>query len=54
MSFGITELSIILLIIILIFGTKKLRNLGHDFGAAIKSFRDTIKDNDKIEKNSGP
>ncbi len=44
MSFGITELIIILLIIILLFGTKKIRNLGHDFGSAIKSFRGAISD----------
>ncbi len=56
MSFGITELSIILLIIILIFGTKKLRNLGYDFGTAIKSFRDAISNENKervdIEKKT--
>jgi sec-independent protein translocase protein TatA len=48
MSFGITELIIILLIVALIFGTKKLRNIGHDMGASIKSFRGAISD----EKNS--
>ncbi len=56
MSFGITELIIILSIIILIFGTKKLRNMGYDFGTAIKSFRDTISDENKeivdIEKKT--
>ncbi len=57
MSFGITELAIILLIIILIFGTKKLRNMGYDFGAAIKSFRVAIGDEnkagDKVGKDAG-
>lgn len=54
MSFGITELSIILLIILLIFGTKKIRGLGHDSGTAIKSFRDAIKDgnSDNDEQNT--
>ncbi len=57
MSFGITELIIILLIIILIFGTKKLRNLGYDFGAAIKSFRSAISNENEtenqVEKDAG-
>ncbi len=56
MSFGITELIIILSIIILIFGTKKLRNMGYDFGTAIKSFRDATSDENKesvdIEKKT--
>lgn len=56
MSFGITELTIILFIIILTFGTKKLRGLGYDFGTAIKSFReatnDGINNGDNVEKNN--
>ncbi|MBL1141215.1 MAG: twin-arginine translocase TatA/TatE family subunit [Proteobacteria bacterium] len=44
MSFGITELLIIFLIVMLLFGTKKLRSLGYDFGSAIKSFRSAISD----------
>jgi len=57
MSFGMTELIIILFIIILIFGTKKLRSSGFDFGSAIKSFRDAISDDNKddtnVEKKTG-
>jgi len=37
MSFG--SLLLILLIAMLIFGTKRMRNIGEDLGAAIKSFR---------------
>ena len=39
MSFGITELMIILVIVLLLFGTKKLRSIGTDLGGAIKGFR---------------
>jgi len=37
---GPGSLLIILLILILLFGTKKLRNLGSDLGAALRSFRE--------------
>ena len=46
MSFGIWELGIILAIVALLFGTKKLRTLGGDFGSAIKGFRNAMKDDD--------
>lgn len=52
MSFGITELIIVLVIIILLFGTKKLRNLGNDLGVALKGFRGAIKDADELEKSA--
>jgi len=34
---------IVLLIVLLVFGTKKLRNLGGDLGAAVKGFKDGMK-----------
>jgi sec-independent protein translocase protein TatA len=34
---------IVLVVVILIFGTKKLRNLGSDLGSAVKGFRDGMK-----------
>ncbi len=40
---GIWQLLIILLIVIMLFGTKRLRTLGSDMGAAIKGFRSTMK-----------
>ncbi|MDN5872282.1 MAG: Sec-independent protein translocase subunit TatA [Nitrococcus sp.] len=39
---GITELLIILAIVALLFGTKKLRNIGGDLGGAIKGFKDAM------------
>ncbi len=44
MSFGITELAIILVIVLLLFGTSKLKTLGGDLGAAIKGFRSAVSD----------
>ncbi len=41
---GITELLIILLIVALLFGTKKLRSMGGDLGSALKNFRGAMKD----------
>ncbi|SFB97399.1 sec-independent protein translocase protein TatA [Marinospirillum celere] len=50
MGFGgisIWQLLIVLGIIILIFGTKKLRNLGGDLGGAVKGFKNAMKDGEK-------
>lgn len=44
MSFGITELVIILIIVLLLFGTTKLKSLGSDLGSAIKGFRTAVSD----------
>jgi sec-independent protein translocase protein TatA len=44
MGISIWQLLIILAIVILLFGTKKLRNIGGDLGGAIKSFRSAVKD----------
>ena len=41
------QILIILLIVILIFGTKKLRNMGGDLGGAIKGFKKALKDDDQ-------
>jgi len=38
------QLLIVLVIVLLLFGTKKLRNLGGDLGSAIKGFRGAVKD----------
>jgi len=42
MGFGWQELLIILVIVALIFGTKRLRNIGSDLGGAIKGFKDSV------------
>ncbi len=41
---GIWQLLIILVLVILIFGTKKLKNVGGDLGGAIKNFKQSMKD----------
>jgi sec-independent protein translocase protein TatA len=43
-SFSIWHWLIVLLIIVLIFGTKKLRNIGQDLGGAVKGFKDGMKE----------
>jgi sec-independent protein translocase protein TatA len=48
---GIWQLLIVLVIIILLFGTKKLRSLGGDLGSAIKSFKQSINDGEEQAKN---
>ena len=42
-SFSIWHWVIVLLIVLLIFGTKKLRNMGSDLGGAVKGFKDGMK-----------
>jgi len=41
---GIWQLLIVLAIIVLLFGTKKLKNIGSDLGVAIKGFKQSISD----------
>ena len=41
---GMRELIIILVIVLLVFGTKRLANIGSDLGGAIKGFRSAMKD----------
>ena len=43
-SFSIWHWLIVLLIIVLIFGTKKLKNIGSDLGGAVKGFKDGMKE----------
>jgi sec-independent protein translocase protein TatA len=42
-SFSIWHWLIVLLVIVLIFGTKKLRNIGTDLGSAVKGFKEGMK-----------
>jgi sec-independent protein translocase protein TatA len=44
MGFSTTHLIIFLVIIVVIFGTKKLRNIGSDLGGAVKGFKDGMRD----------
>lgn len=43
-SFSIWHWVIVLLIVVMVFGTKKLRNMGSDLGGAVKGFKDGMKD----------
>jgi sec-independent protein translocase protein TatA len=46
MGFSISHLLVVLVIIVLLFGTGKLRSLGTDLGSAIKGFRKAVTDDD--------
>jgi len=43
---GIWQLIIVLVIVIVLFGTKRLKNIGGDLGSAIKGFKKSMKDDD--------
>lgn len=43
MGFSTTHLLIFLVIVVLVFGTKKLKNMGSDLGSAVKGFKDGVK-----------
>lgn len=45
-AFSIWHWLLILLVVILVFGTKKLRNLGGDLGSAVKGFKDGMRSED--------
>ena len=45
-GFGLTELLVILAIVLLIFGPKRLKSLGSDLGSAIKGFRTAVSDDE--------
>jgi len=44
MGIGMRELIIILLVVLLVFGAKKLRNIGSDLGAAVRGFKKSVSD----------
>lgn len=46
-SFSIWHWLIVLVIVMLVFGTKKLRNIGQDLGGAVKGFKDGMKTGDE-------
>ena len=53
-SFSIWHWLIVLVIVMLVFGTKKLRNIGTDLGGAVKGFKDGIKDGASADKPAEP
>lgn len=48
---SIWQLLIILLIVVLVFGAKKLRNLGGDLGSAIKNFKTAVKEGEETDED---
>lgn len=50
MGISVTQLLIVLAIVIVLFGTKRLRNIGGDLGGAIKGFRSAMKDGEEGNK----
>ena len=53
-SFSIWHWLIVLLVVVMIFGTKKLRNMGSDLGGAVKGFKDGMKDGSADAPAAGP
>ena len=51
-GFGMQELLVILAIVLLLFGPKRLKNIGSDLGNAIKGFRTAVADDDKPAENT--
>jgi sec-independent protein translocase protein TatA len=52
-SFSIWHWLIVLVIVLLIFGTKKLRNVGSDLGGAVKGFKDGMKSDEATPAKPG-
>jgi sec-independent protein translocase protein TatA len=53
-SLSIWHWLIVLLVVVMIFGTKKLRNMGSDLGGAVKGFKDGMKDGSSTETTANP
>lgn len=53
-SFSIWHWLIVLLVVVLIFGTKKLKNIGTDLGSAVKGFKDGMKDGGQAAADDKP
>lgn len=53
-SFSIWHWLIVLLVVVLIFGTKKLRNIGQDLGGAVKGFKDGMKTGEEDKPAAPP
>ncbi len=49
-GFSVTHLLILLAVVVLVFGTKKLRNIGSDLGGAIKGFKEGMKGEEEPPK----
>ena len=51
---GFTEMAIVLVIVLLVFGTSKLKTMGSDLGTAIKGFRKAVSDDSEEPKTESP
>ncbi len=54
MGIGVWELSLIFLIVLVVFGTKRLRNIGGDLGGAIRSFRSAMNGSETEPRGETP
>ena len=52
MGFSIPHLFVVLAIVLLVFGTKRLKNVGADLGDAIKGFRNAVKEGEESSKTN--
>lgn len=52
-NIGWVQLLVVLVIVLLIFGTKRIRNIGSDLGGAIREFRKGVGDNDDDDTGDG-
>lgn len=53
-SFSIWHWLVVLLIVVLVFGTKKLKNMGADLGGAVKGFKDGVRDGSVVPDPTPP
>jgi sec-independent protein translocase protein TatA len=53
-SFSVWHWLIVLLIVVLIFGTKKLKNIGSDLGGAVKGFKEGMKSGNEVADTPVP
>ncbi|MGZ5049596.1 MAG: Sec-independent protein translocase subunit TatA [Methylobacter sp.] len=53
MGLSVTHLLVVLAIVVVVFGTKRLRNIGEDLGGAIKGFRSAMKEGEESAANKG-
>ena len=51
-SFSIWHWLVVLLVVVLVFGTKKLKNMGSDLGGAVKGFKEGLKDGSDSAESS--
>ncbi|GAB3746157.1 Sec-independent protein translocase subunit TatA [Lysobacter olei] len=53
-GFSLWHWLIVLVIVVLVFGTKRLKNVGQDLGEAVKGFKKGLQDDDAVGKNTPP